>query len=270
MLTRDGQIGRSLQKADSRDRALLELSLRRRVKDDVVAAVLRMPREDVSSRREAALARLADDMGIEDEKERSELGDAVAALPAEQWPPAGAPERVEGELPPRDAVVLAGGPPPRRRRVWPAVLIILGGALLGALLGLLIFGGDDEESGGGGPPERPAPAARRVPLEPVVPGFPGRGTASITGSGEGSRLVLTLRDLPPREEAYGVWLYDSVTDAVAIDSVVGTRLHLDRRLPVDPARYRYLDVSREPIDDNPNHSGASVMRVPVESLLAGR
>jgi hypothetical protein len=268
MLTRYGQIGRSLERADSQDRALLELSLRRRVRDDVVAAVLRMPPEDVTSRREAALGRLADDMGIEDERERAGLGEAVAALPADQWPPAGAGERLDDQLPRREPP--AKGPPPRRRRVWPAVLIILGGALLGAVLGLLIFGGDDQDGGGGSPAKRPAPAAKSVALEPIVPGFPGTGTAAITGSGAQSRLVLKLRDLPPREEAYSVWLYNSVTDAVAIDSVVGTRLDLDRRLPADPSRYRYLDVSREPIDDNPNHSGASVMRAPVESLRSGR
>ena len=42
---------------------------------------------------------------------------------------------------------------------------------------------------------------------------------------------------------------------------------MNSRLPADPSRYKFVDVSREPIDDNPNHSGASVMRVPVEELL---
>ncbi len=78
---------------------------------------------------------------------------------------------------------------------------------------------------------------------------------------------MSLRDLPPREEAYAVWLYNSITDARLLDRVVGTVLDVNRRLPADASRYKYIDVSREPIDDNPNHSGASVMRVPTAELL---
>ena len=63
MLTREREIGRSLQKADPQDRALLDLSLRRKVKDDVVAAVLRLQPEEVVHRRAAALDRLAADLG---------------------------------------------------------------------------------------------------------------------------------------------------------------------------------------------------------------
>ena len=78
---------------------------------------------------------------------------------------------------------------------------------------------------------------------------------------------MSLRDLPPREEAYAVWLYNSLTDAVLVDRVVGSSLDVDERLPADPSGYKFIDVSREPIDDNPNHSGASVMRVPIAELL---
>ena len=98
------------------------------------------------------------------------------------------------------------------------------------------------------------------------PDFPARGTANIEGSGTNSRLKMSLSGLPPREEAYAVWLYNSVTDAVLIDRVVGTSLNIDKVLPADPAGYKYIDVSQEPIDDNPNHSGASVMRVPIDEL----
>jgi hypothetical protein len=78
--------------------------------------------------------------------------------------------------------------------------------------------------------------------------------------------VLSLRDLPPREEAYAVWLYNSLTDTVLVDRVVGSSLDVNATLPADPSGYRYIDVSREPIDDNPNHSGGSVMRVPIADL----
>ena len=51
-----------------------------------------------------------------------------------------------------------------------------------------------------------------------------------------------------------------------VDRVVGSSLDVDKTLPADPSGYKYIDVSREPIDDNPNHSGASVMRVPIAEL----
>ena len=38
------------------------------------------------------------------------------------------------------------------------------------------------------------------------------------------------------------------------------------KLPASAAGYRYLDVSQEPADGNPNHSGQSVLRVPLRSL----
>ena len=152
--------------------------------------------------------------------------------------------------------------------------MIVVGALLGGFIGLLLFGGDAEDDGDSAKPaataQAPAPEPKTFDLKPILAGFPGRGTARIEGSGANSRLVMSLSDLPPREEAYQVWLYNSLFDAVPIDRVVGSSLDVDKVLPEDPSRFKFVDVSREPIDDNPNHSGASVMRVPVEELLKNR
>jgi hypothetical protein len=285
MLTRDREIGRSLFQAPPEDRALLDLSVRRKVKDEVVAAVLRLQREEVAPRREAALDRLADQLGMHDHAERARLPELLAELPADQWPDdngsltATAPP--PAEPPPAAKPEPEPDPDPdpepdrRRRRPMAAIVVIVIGALLGGFIGLLFFGGDSEDDGDSGnapaaSAPAPAPAPESVDLQPVLAGFPARGTARIEGSGANSRLIMSLRDLPPREEAYAVWLYNSLTDAVMIDRVVGTRLDVDRVLPADPAGSRFIDVSREPIDDNPNHSGSSVLRVPVENLLKAR
>ena len=262
MLTRDRQIGRSLQNAHPDERALLDLSLRRKVKDDVIAAVLRMQPEEVDARRRAVLDRLATELNIDDEAERAKLPEVLAALPQEEWPAESAKPRAptgaaEGRREERR---------PHRRRLVGVVVV---GLLLGAIVGFLVWGGDSDN--GSGAEKAPAkPPARKVSLAPLLPGFPGRGTASIEGTGPGARLVVRLRGLPPREDAYAVWLYNSLTDARLMYSAVGTSIDGNRRVGVDPARYRFVDVSREPIDGNPNHSGASVMRVPVARLLAGR
>ena len=278
MLTRESEIGRSLFQAPAEDRALLDLSVRRKVKDDVVAAVLRLQPEDVAPRREAALDRLAAQAGIVDQEERARLPQVLADLPADQWPDESGGLASTAPAPPEPADTtppppLAAKPEPaarkRRRRPSAALAVVLVGAVLGAVVGLLLFGGDsDDDNGGSAPsPAAEAPAAKPVELAPVSPDFPGRGSARIEGSGTNSRLIMSLSGLPPREEAYAVWLYNAVTDAVLIDRVVGTSLEIDEVLPVDPAGYKYIDVSNEPIDDNPNHSGASVMRIPVDELL---
>ncbi len=284
MLTREREIGRSLQKADPQDRALLDLSLRRKVKDNVVAAVLRLQPEEVVHHRAAALDRLAADLGIYDDAERARLSDLLAELPAEEWPddtangkaeatPAGqGPAEPPAAVEPPPAPKPPAAPKPvkrnRRRRPLLAAGVIVVGAILGAFIGLVLFGGgSDDDKGEPAAAQAPAPpAAKSVDLTAIAPDFAARGTASIEGSRADSRLVLSLRDLPPREEAYAVWLYNDLTDAVLVDRVVGSSLEVNKVLPADPAGYKYIDVSREPIDDNPNHSGASLMRVPIADL----
>jgi Anti-sigma-K factor rskA len=271
MLTRDREIGRSLFQAPPEDRALLDLSVRRKVKDEVVAAVLRLQPEDVPLRREAALDRLADQLGIHDPAERARLPEQLAELPGDQWPDEnGSLVSSAPAVPPPPPPAAKPDPARRRRRPLAAIVVIVVGALLGGFVGLLLFGGDSDDDGDSGSAPAataPAPAPKSVDLEPVLPGFSGHGTARIEGSGANSRLVMSLRGLPPREEAYQVWLYNSLTDALPVDRVVGSRLDVDKVLPADPAKYKFIDVSLEPIDDNPNHSGASVLRAPVDELL---
>ena len=55
-------------------------------------------------------------------------------------------------------------------------------------------------------------------------------------------------------------------DAVSLTKVQGTKLSLDLKLPANASHYRYVDVSLEPADGNPNHSGESVLRVPLSKL----
>ena len=229
-----------------------------------MAAVLRLQPEEVVHHRAAALDRLAAGLGIYDDAERARLSDVLAELPAEEWPA----EVIEGEAGQPAPSATAPPRPARRRRPLVAGVVVVAGALLGGVIGLLLFGGDsDDDAKTPKAAETPAaPAAKNVALTGIAPDFPGRGTARIEGSGANSRLVLSLRDLPPREEAYAVWLYNSLTDTVLVERAVGSSLDVNRVLPADPSGFKYIDVSREPIDDNPNHSGASVMRVPIAEL----
>ena len=196
-----------------------------------MAAVLRLQPEDVAPRRDAALDRLATQLGMHDEAERARLPELLAELPGDQWPDddgnlvsSPPPPKAAPAAPPARGRAEGRGPAEgrtaaRRRRPLAAIVVIVVGALLGGFIGLLLFGGDAEDDGDSAKPaataQAPAPEPKTFDLKPVSAGFPGRGTARIEGSGANSRLVMSLSDLPPREEAYQVWLYNSLFDAVA-------------------------------------------------------
>ena len=64
-----------------------------------------------------------------------------------------------------------------------------------------------------------------------------------------------------------VWLYNSLTDARPLNSAQSEQqFELKTKLPDGADDYRYIDVSLEPADDNRNHSGQSVARLPLSSL----
>lgn len=110
--------------------------------------------------------------------------------------------------------------------------------------------------------------AGAVALKPVTPSAYAVGAARLVGQGSGARLELRVKGLPPLDGAYVVWLYNSALDAVGVARVARGSFALRTRLPLDPAHYRYIDISREPLDANRNHSGASVLRAEVSRLLA--
>jgi hypothetical protein len=96
------------------------------------------------------------------------------------------------------------------------------------------------------------------------PGEEGEGLATFLTQG-GQPGLLVQAKLPPNEEgeAYEVWLYNDQDDAVSLGAqvtdeegnYVGTG-----PLPTDFGDYSYIDVSREPINDDPLHAGDSVLR----------
>ena len=59
---------------------------------------------------------------------------------------------------------------------------------------------------------------------------------------------------------------NSAIDAVPVTTLRSGDTTAKAKLPQSPAGYRYLDVSLEPADGNPNHSGQSVLRVPLRKL----
>jgi anti-sigma-K factor RskA len=110
----------------------------------------------------------------------------------------------------------------------------------------------------------PAEGSLRVELEPVGGGRGAAGLVTIAG-GAGGSATARLSGLPPSERGdfYELWLLGADGELVSLGSVRvpgSGRAELRMQLPVDPGRFRYLDVSREPGDGDPGHSADSVLR----------
>jgi hypothetical protein len=172
---------------------------------------------------------------------------------------------------------------PRRRGAMTAFVVGLVAAAVGivVLVIALSSGGDGGSSrsaakttpaarpAGPAPTPAPAPATPPVALSPA-PGAAavGSATARILSGGAGRDVLeLKVTGLPPTRDAYEAWLFNTIGDAVSLGRIPASG-RLRAPLPADWRKFSLLDVSREPHDGNPNHSGLSVLRVPISRLAA--
>ena len=285
---------------DPGNRALLDLSLRRGVSDAEIGELLRKEPAEVARGRDAVLELLADALDIGGHDRRDRIRVAVAMLPDHAWaapaptPPSSTTQLDDGPEPEAKPLKPPPPPPARETRERAATARVLDdehrfdadeprrsrrGGLL-AVLGLLavvvaliavLSGGDDDESeGGNGTGSQPAqndgpPTEGTTEELAVVGGGKGSGTLSVTDAG----ATIAIRGLPdPKGGVYGVWLYDSIVNAKSLGTMEDGSGQITVTLPPDARDYRFLDVSLEPDDGNPNHSGDSVMRAPLSQLLA--
>ena len=252
----------ALERLSPDDRALLELSLRRGVADDDIAALLHVHREHVEHRREQALERLSEDLGESRAEIAALVGQSLRGngrAAAEVTPtPSPTPGRRVTDYPPSSEARRRA-----RRRAW----LIAGAALTAggvALVLALSSGGGNEPSLGpeaGQPKAAPAPtaAAHPVALAPVT-----ANGASGSAQLRGSQLRLRVSGLPAG--SYSVWLFDDVSDARQVAHFKGVGAVVSASLPKGFGHYSSIDVSREPADGNANHSGDSVLRAPLAKL----
>ena len=74
-----------LAQLDPTDRALLDLNLRRGMEESEIAEVLNVDADEVSTRRELVLDKLASDVGLQAREQRDELRATLPDLPADYW-----------------------------------------------------------------------------------------------------------------------------------------------------------------------------------------
>jgi hypothetical protein len=178
--------------------------------------------------------------------------DVAQTKPAAEARPAGEP-----------APTVAAQPRQSRR----ALLALASGVTITIVVAIAFaLAGDDppvfpEDRGSAGPD---APRAERFE---AVGGGEGDGTARITGAEDRRVLHVSVRGLPrPAEGGYVIWLYDSISKARPLTGSRRGTFTLRQPLPPGFASYGFLDVSREPADGNLEHSGQSVLRLPLDQV----
>ena len=132
------------------------------------------------------------------------------------------------------------------------------GIALGAV-GTAVLSGD-------GATGSPGAVVARADLEPL-PERAGSGVAEVLGSGDRRELAVEVTGLTGDADGfYEVWLLDKDAQRlVSLGVLRGDRGQFPLPATVDVAEYPVVDVSIEPVDGNPAHSGDSVVR----GLLAG-
>jgi hypothetical protein len=92
------------------------------------------------------------------------------------------------------------------------------------------------------------------------------GQARLVETPEGLAIEVDVTGLPEVDGFYELWLLDTeVTSLVSLGPLEGAGPHL---LPagLDPAELPVVDISLEPFDGDPNHSGDSLLRGVLDEL----
>lgn len=160
---------------------------------------------------------------------------------------------VEGDAPP--APPAASVPAHRGRRRWSTW------AVAAAAVAGVVGGGAAASALTDRATAAPADVALRADLEPLV--VPGQaGTADVEDVGGDVVLHVTASGLPADSAgSYQVWLLDAEAQRmVNLGVLSGDEAQFAVPAGLDLSDYPVVDVSAEPLDGNPAHSGDSLLR----------
>jgi len=139
---------------------------------------------------------------------------------------------------------------------------------------VLLFKDDDSPKKASGKATAAAPRiVGQLVLRPQ--GNQGRNTAGIAVIAErgGQRQLIVQAQLPANKdrEAYEVWLYNAQGDARSLGAQVTDQQGTFQGagpLPKNFERFRFIDVSREKVDQERGHSGTSILRGRISQIQA--
>lgn len=167
-------------------------------------------------------------------------------------------ERPTGELP-TDALSATGNVVPFRAPRRP-LLLVAAAALVGAAIGAgaVTVLRDSTPAPEGGPVASPVAT---VDLDPLAEND-ASGRASVIERPDGTRVLeVELRASDLDDRYYEVWLIDeAVEDMVPVGVARAGTVSLELPDGLDLGRFPIVDVSVEPLDGDPTHSGVSLVR----------
>lgn len=113
----------------------------------------------------------------------------------------------------------------------------------------------------GNPADRPSSTATQVALSPLGKAG-GSGSVRLVAGAGGREMDITTRGLPRTSGFYEVWLLDPANGHLvalgSLDDAGSAQLPVPRGVAM--ADYPTVDVSQQPDNGNPAHSGHSVLR----------
>jgi hypothetical protein len=161
----------------------------------------------------------------------------------------------------------------KRRRLLAAVGALAALVLLAVLVwpvGVLTGGDDDPEPAA----DQAAAGSESQNASQSATGAAAGIAIVVEENGRKQLLVQAARLDPSKErEAYEVWLYNSQGDAKTLGGQVTDQqgnYQAIGPLPADFENYRFIDISREPLDQQRGHSGTSVLRGRMPKLRAAK
>ena len=194
----------------------------------------------------------------------------LESVPAQAWEP---PQPPALEDPPavagtadRESLKTTSAKPRRRRTLLrrPLAAGALAAGLIGAGFGIGLLVGDGGEGDAG---SIDGDEAERIELNPIASiDPPPSGTVLISGEESERQAQLVADDLPvSKRTLYELWLLDSKRGQMSLGTFAPDAdgdATVAMPMPVPHGTYTYLDVSREPRDGDPAHSGQSILRAP--------
>ncbi len=131
-------------------------------------------------------------------------------------------------------------------------------------------GGPSGGTGGSGPSPRPGGSGTGSPGGTSPAGASGEVKLTGRSDGDDEKAVLDVSGLKPNADGdfYELWLIGDNDELVSLGSFrvpPDGRSQIEVPVPVNPGKYRYFDVSIEPDDGSPDHSGRSVLRGPTKT-----
>ncbi|WP_308798156.1 anti-sigma factor [Agromyces silvae] len=198
------------------------------------------------------------ELGLTAELAQDPLGapGGVQARIAEPGSPAGGPEAVDDPAAGAAAAGRATSAEARaRRRWWPVALAAASaGVLVGLALGIALAG-----FGTGGQGSQTVVASATLA---AFPGWSTSGTAVVEEDDDGARsIVVDLDEEVPASEVREVWLIRSdASGLVSLGLLEGLTGRFAVPAGIDLDEFTLVDVSAEPVDGDPSHSGDSIVR----------